>query len=206
MSFPYLVERGERLRPEPMPLPAASPSTCSRRGEPLLINENLGAEAERYGSLRGGRRDAEVPSLGSARHRRARDRRHLARQLRPRARVRRSGRAAADDAGRQPERRARERAAGARDAAAERRAGADQQRAGGDRGRARRCRRSTTSVGDKIQEIFDAQVVDIAIRRRGDRATSRFPYIDRAGRAAAVRSRCCRPASPSTCSRPASRC
>ena len=38
-------------------------------------------------------------------------------------------------------------------------------------------------VGDRLREIFDAQVVDIGILDRDDRPRSSFPYIDRARRA-----------------------
>ena len=137
VSFPYSIERGERLRRRADPLRGGFTKHVLETREPLLINEDLGAEARAVRERPGGRRDAEVRPLRPAGHRRTRDRRHLARQLRPRARVRRGGPAAADDARGQPERRARERAARARDAAAERRAGADQQRPGGARGRAR---------------------------------------------------------------------
>jgi PAS domain S-box-containing protein len=47
--FPYLIEHGERFRPEPGPVIGFSAcvlGTC----EPLLINEDLAAEAERFGS------------------------------------------------------------------------------------------------------------------------------------------------------------
>ena len=74
------------------------------------------------------------------------------------------------------QRRARERAARARDAAAERGARADQQRSGVDRGRARPCRRSTTSVGDRIRDVFDAQVVDIAMLDETS-GLLHFPYL-----------------------------
>ena len=43
-------------------------------------------------------------------------------------------------------------------------------------------------VGDKIQEIFDAQVVDIGVYDRGSRAHP-LPVHDRARRAAAQTSR-----------------
>jgi PAS domain S-box-containing protein len=49
LSTPYLVERGERLHAEPAPLIGFSKHVLET-GEPLLINENMVAEAERYGS------------------------------------------------------------------------------------------------------------------------------------------------------------
>ena len=70
----------------------------------------------------------------------------------------------------EPERRARERAAVRRDAApsdrnqrASSRAGHHQQRPGGPRRQSSTCKPMYDLVGDKIQEIFDAQVVDIGI-------------------------------------------
>jgi len=50
VSFPYLVERGERLRPEPVPFTAGFTKHVLETGEPLLINEGMAAEAERYGA------------------------------------------------------------------------------------------------------------------------------------------------------------
>jgi PAS domain S-box-containing protein len=50
VSFPYLVERGERLRPEPVPYTSGFTKQVLETGEPLLINENMEAEAERYGA------------------------------------------------------------------------------------------------------------------------------------------------------------
>ncbi|HEV8097738.1 MAG TPA: GAF domain-containing protein, partial [Gaiellaceae bacterium] len=50
VSFPYLVERGERLRPEPVPFTVGFTKHMLETGEPLLINENMEAEAERHGA------------------------------------------------------------------------------------------------------------------------------------------------------------
>src|SRR4051812_13375104 len=50
VSFPYLLERGERLWPEPTELTSGFTKHVLEAREPLLINENLDAEAERYGS------------------------------------------------------------------------------------------------------------------------------------------------------------
>ncbi len=49
-SFPYLLERGERLWPEPQPLTAGFTKHVLDTREPLVINENLDVEAERLGS------------------------------------------------------------------------------------------------------------------------------------------------------------
>jgi GAF domain-containing protein len=51
VSFPYLLERGERLRPEPRLLDSGFTKHVLETGEPLLLGENLEAEAERYGSF-----------------------------------------------------------------------------------------------------------------------------------------------------------
>ena len=51
MSFPYLIERGERLWPEPHPLLGGFTKHVLETREPLMINEDLTAERERYGSL-----------------------------------------------------------------------------------------------------------------------------------------------------------
>jgi PAS domain S-box-containing protein len=50
LGFPYMIERGERLWPEPQEVVGFSRHVLSSR-EPLVINENLSAEAERYGSV-----------------------------------------------------------------------------------------------------------------------------------------------------------
>jgi PAS domain S-box-containing protein len=49
LSFPYVIERGERLEQEPIPLIGFRRHVLAT-GEPLMINENLTAEAERYGN------------------------------------------------------------------------------------------------------------------------------------------------------------
>jgi PAS domain S-box-containing protein len=51
VSFPYLIERGERLWPEPMEVRAGFTKHVLETREPLLINEGLAEEAERYGSV-----------------------------------------------------------------------------------------------------------------------------------------------------------
>ena len=69
VHYPYLIERGERLQAEPRPLAGFAKHVLETR-EPLLIAENLDAESERYGSQRGGRREAEVGPVRPARRRR----------------------------------------------------------------------------------------------------------------------------------------
>ena len=51
VSFPYLVERGERLWAEPRLMGSGFTKHVLETGEPLLIAENLEAEVERYGSF-----------------------------------------------------------------------------------------------------------------------------------------------------------
>ncbi len=51
VSFPYLIERGERLWPEPRPVGAGFTKHVLETREPLLLNEDVLAEAGRYGSL-----------------------------------------------------------------------------------------------------------------------------------------------------------
>jgi len=51
VSLPYLVERGERLWPEARLLESGFTKHVLETREPLLIAENLAAEAERYGSF-----------------------------------------------------------------------------------------------------------------------------------------------------------
>jgi PAS domain S-box-containing protein len=51
VSFPYLIERGERLRPETVGLTSGFTKHVLETGEPLLLGENLAAEAERFGSF-----------------------------------------------------------------------------------------------------------------------------------------------------------
>ncbi|MGH3001721.1 MAG: GAF domain-containing protein, partial [Gaiellaceae bacterium] len=50
LQHPYLIERGERLRPEPQLLSSGFTKHVLETGEPLMINEDLELEAERYGS------------------------------------------------------------------------------------------------------------------------------------------------------------
>jgi PAS domain S-box-containing protein len=48
VSFPYLIERGERFRPEPVPYTRGFTKHVLETREPLMINEDMAAEAERY--------------------------------------------------------------------------------------------------------------------------------------------------------------
>jgi PAS domain S-box-containing protein len=49
LSFPYLVERGERFELDPMPVIGFRKHVLET-GRPLLVNEDVGAAAERYGN------------------------------------------------------------------------------------------------------------------------------------------------------------
>jgi PAS domain S-box-containing protein len=52
VHYPYLIERGNRLRPDPIPRgDRGFTRHVLDTAEPLMINENLDAEAERYGSF-----------------------------------------------------------------------------------------------------------------------------------------------------------
>jgi PAS domain S-box-containing protein len=51
VGFPYLLERGERLWPDAQPLGAGFTRHVLETREPLMINKGLLAEAERYGSF-----------------------------------------------------------------------------------------------------------------------------------------------------------
>ena len=51
VNFPYLLERGERLSAEPQLLARGFTRHVLETREPLMINENLAAEAERHGSF-----------------------------------------------------------------------------------------------------------------------------------------------------------
>src|SRR5207302_9033085 len=50
VSYPYLLERGERLSPEPQILAGGFTKHVLDTREPIMINEDLAAEAERRGS------------------------------------------------------------------------------------------------------------------------------------------------------------
>ena len=134
---PYVIERGERLEIDPMPVFGFRKHVLEAR-EPLAISEDWIAEAERYGNppvlagevpksglfvpLFAGGRATGVISLQNV------DREHAFSDADERLLVTLAG---------QPQRRARERAPRPRDPPAERRARADQQRPGRDRRRAR---------------------------------------------------------------------
>ena len=111
--------------------------------EPVRRERRHEADIRRVGpAVRDHRRAAEVVRVRPADRRRPRDRRDLAPEPGPRARVQRRGRAPADHARREPERGARERAAVRGDPSAQQRARVDQRRPpwpGRDGSRCRRC-------------------------------------------------------------------
>ena len=203
LHSPYTIERGERLQDEPrqprrlLEARARDPRVAVGRREPRGRSRALRQR-------RLGRRDAEVRSLRPARDRGQGDRRDLAAEHRSRARVRRVGPSAAGDAGWQPERGARERAAGARDAAAERRAGTDQRRAGRALRASWTTRRSTTPSATRSarSSTHRSSRSGRSTRRRGS-CSSRTSSSAVSG---CRRNRLHRSASRSTCWRPESRC
>ena len=170
IQYPYLIERGERLRAEPRPLAGFAKHVLETR-EPLLIAENLDAESERYGSsIVAGERPKSVlfvPLVAGGKTAGV----DLAPEHRSRARLRRGRTAAPDDAGGQPQRRARERPAGAGDTPARRRAGDREQRRPGAlvAARPRRADRARRRAG----------AADLRRRHRVRRAARRGRRADR---------------------------
>ena len=153
IHFPYTIERGVRFPDEPMPLIGSAGRSLETR-EPLLVNEDVPAAgrratASRASSGRGCRSRALcAPLIVGGEARGVISLQNLDREN-AFSRVRCP---AADDAGRQPQRGARERAPVRRDEApadrdrrARGRARADQQRPAGPRRRTWTCRRCTTS-------------------------------------------------------------
>src|SRR5262249_33770507 len=51
LQFPYIIERGQRLQTDPAPLSGGFAKHVLETREPLLLTENVLEEAERYGSL-----------------------------------------------------------------------------------------------------------------------------------------------------------
>ena len=112
MQFPYVIERGERLHARA----EAADRLREARARDARAAADHGGPGGRVRAVRqpacAGRRAAQVGAVRPAGRRRQGDRRDLAPERRPRARVRRGRPAAPDDAGRQPQRRARERPPG----------------------------------------------------------------------------------------------
>ena len=180
VSFPYLIERGERLRPEPTAVGPGFTKQVLETREPLLINENLAAEGERYGSfvmagempksvlcvpLVSGGRASGVISLDNF------DREHAFSESDQRLLMTLAGSlsVALENARLLHETRQRNAELALINSVQEALAGELEMQAIYD------------VVGDKIQEIFDAQVVDIGIVRRR-RGGDRLPVHDRARR------------------------
>ena len=208
MRFPYAIERGVRFPDEPRPLERSLTTKqmletkAAVRGRTTWMPWFAERGAEQSVCARASPRD-RCCSLRWAPATRSAAVISLQNLDRTNAFTENDVRAA-DDARGQPQRGARERAAGARDAAAERRARADQQRAGRDRRRARPAgdlrRRRRQDPGDLRRagrRHRDA--------RRGDRAAA-LPVHHRARRALAGRADRRLRGFRSTCSRRASRC
>ena len=205
IRFPYSIERGERFPDEPIAGHRLPASTSSRRANRSSSTTGIGGtDSREFGSRRCSQGEPPksalfVPLVVGGQG----DRRDLAPEPRPRARVQRGGRSSAHHARREPERRARERPAVRGDPPAQRRARAHQRRA------ARLAENLEMQamydlVGDRIQEIFDAQVVDIGILDRDD-GLAPLPVLDRAWRAVPGRADAEPRASASTSSRRANR-
>jgi len=175
VSFPYLLERGERLRPEPQLLSAGFTKHVLDTREPLLINENLDAEAERLGSfvlagempksvlwvpLVAGYRATGVIALDNF------DREHAFddADLRLLETLAGSLSAALENARLVHETRQRNAELALINSVQDALAGELELQAIYD------------AVGDKLQDIFDAQVVDIAVHEEGS-GLVHFPYV-----------------------------
>ena len=186
VSFPYLMERGERLAAEPTPLGASGfTKHVLETREPLLINENLLAEAERFGStvvagemsksllfvpLASGGRATGVISLENF------DREHAFTDADQRLLTTLAGSlsAALENARLVHETRQRNAELALINSVQEALAGELEMQAIYD------------VVGDRIRDVFDAEVVDIAIYDEASRLHP-LPVRDRARRALAGR-------------------
>ena len=137
IRFPYGIERGVRLYDEPLP-PWGFRKHVLETGEPLLIDD-LERQAAQYDNPPGTdvRGAGEVTRVRAAHVGRPADRRRLAPEPRPRARVRPGRPGPARDAGDEPRRRARERPPDRRDPPPRRRAGDHQRDRNGPLRRAR---------------------------------------------------------------------
>ncbi len=166
LSFPYVIERGERLDQPPDP-PDRLPQARDRdaRAAAARGDHSRGLGALRQ-PLRPRRRAGQVGALRPARRRRARDRRDLAPERRSHACVRRGRPTAPVHPGGQPERRARQRSAAARDAPA--------------RGRARNREQRRPGAGVAARP----RRADRARRRAGARDVRGRPRVRRAARPA----------------------
>jgi PAS domain S-box-containing protein len=174
VSFPYVIERGKRLREEPIPLFGFRKHVIETR-EPLLIAESMPEVAERYGNpvvlsgeppksavfvpLLAGRKATGVVSLQNV------DRTHAFSETDLRLLVTLCGSlsVALDNARLVHETRQRNAELALINSVQDALAGELELQAIYD------------VVGDKIQEVFDAQVVDIAVLDESD-SLLHFPY------------------------------
>jgi hypothetical protein len=188
IRFPYTIERGVRFPDAPMELIGFR----KQRHRHVPIADDRRARTRGGRALRQSSRALGEPvkSPCSSRSRSARSNgRHVAPEHRPRACVHASDQQLLETLAGSLSVGARERAARPRDPAAQRRAGADQQRPAGDRGELD-SQAIYDLVGDRIQEVFDAQVVSISSSTRRRECCS-FPYsIERGAAPRASRSRC----------------
>jgi PAS domain S-box-containing protein len=174
LQFPYVIERGERLETEPIPLLGFRKHVIESR-EPLLIAEDMEAAADRYGNpyvlsgepvksavfvpLIAGRKANGVVSLQNA------DREHAFDDADVRLLVTLSGSlsVAIDNARLVQETRQRNAELALINSVQDALAGELELQAIYD------------VVGDKIQEVFDTQVVDIAVHDEADDLIH-YPY------------------------------
>ena len=181
MSFPYTIERGVRMVHDPIDVMGFRKVALETR-EPVVINEDIEAASAAVGQpvvLVG--EAAEVDGVRAAAGRRSWGRRDLAPEPGPRARVQRRRRAAADDARRQPDRRARERATVRRDPPAQRRARARERRATRARGEHRDAGEPTISSATGSRRSSTRRSSTSAILEPGT-MTPALPVRDRARR------------------------
>ena len=196
VHFPYLIERGERLQAEPQP-PGGFTTHVLESRQPLLITENLASESERYGAvipageapksvlfvpLVVGSKATGAISLQNV------DREHAFSESDEQLLETLAGSlsVALENARLVHETRQRNAELALINGVQDAIAGELDPQAIYD------------AVGDRLRDVFDAQVVAIVDDRRGD-GPDALPVHHRAWRAVVRRSRTRRKASPSTC-------
>ena len=102
LTFPYVIERGEAAAREPDPADRLSPARDGDAGAADDRREHAGGGRALRQPVCAERRADPLGALRPARRRRSRDRRDLAPERRPDARLHRGGSAPADDARGQP--------------------------------------------------------------------------------------------------------
>ncbi len=157
LTFPYVIERGERLHESAIPLIGFRKARHGDAGAAAARGEHIGDRRALRQPIRAEWRADPLGALRPAHRRRSRDRCDLAPECGSDARVHRGGPAPADDARRRPGGGARQRSPRARDPAASDRARDREQRRAGARvtarprradraGRANRCARHSTQT------------------------------------------------------------